>query len=177
MNIPLLVIAATTIAGTAAAAVRIHRGGRWQATRSGQAAMLGLIAAAAVASIVMALAAMPEAACAALRKSDPAQLANLAASALVWVAATSAAVVYHLCAPWNRSRIGRHMMAVTVSIGLLGLYTVVVSLFWSTGPVAMVLRILRTSLLVLLAGMMVQRVRLVIDAQRDHAPPPVPPPK
>jgi hypothetical protein len=120
---------------------------------------------------------LPESVCQALRKADAAQLANLAASALVWLTATAAATVYHLKAPWRRSRIGRHIMGVTISIGLLGLYTILAGLIWPTGPVIAVLRVLRTILLVALAGMMVQRVRLVIDAQREPVQPPGPPPQ
>jgi hypothetical protein len=62
-------------------------------------------------------------------------------------------------------------MGVTVSVGLLGLYTLLVSLVWRTGPVAAGLRIGRTVVLVFLAVMMMQRVLLVIDAQRPPGGP------
>ncbi|MCG6493452.1 hypothetical protein [Kitasatospora sp. A2-31] len=102
---------------------------------------------------------------------SPDQLANWAASALLAATSVAAAVTYHLRAPWRRTRIGRHVMTVTVALGLLGAYTVVVSV-WPTGPVAACLRIARTVLLVVLAVSMVQRVRLIADAQRQPDRPP-----
>lgn len=102
---------------------------------------------------------------------DVAQWANVSASGLVAVSAGVAAVIYHLRAPWRRTRIGRHIMAVTVAIGLLCLYTVLVTLVWPTGPVTAVLRVARTVLQVVLAGLLIQRARLVVEAQR-HEPPP-----
>lgn len=101
---------------------------------------------------------------------DAAQWANVSASGLVAVSAGVAAGIYHVRAPWWRSRFGRHVMAVTVSIGLLGLYTVLVSLVWPAGPVTAVLRVARTVLLVVLAGLLIQRARLVIEAQRRDPP-------
>ncbi|NUS16299.1 MAG: hypothetical protein HOY69_33695 [Streptomyces sp.] len=106
---------------------------------------------------------------------SPDQLANWAASALLAIASVVAAVTYHLRAPWRRTRIGRHVMTVTVALGLLGAYTVVVSV-WPHGPVATALRIGRTALLVVLAVSMVQRVRLIADAQRHLPHPPDGPP-
>lgn len=103
------------------------------------------------------------------------QLANWAASVLLAVSSVIAAVTYHLRAPWRRSRIGRHVMTVTVALGLLGAYTVVVSL-WPGGLLATGLRIGRTVLLVVLAVSMVQRVRLIADAQRRPPDPPDRPP-
>jgi uncharacterized membrane protein HdeD (DUF308 family) len=102
---------------------------------------------------------------------DAAQIANVSASGLVAVAAGVASVVYHWKARWWQSRWGRHVMAVTVSMGLLGLYTVLVTLVWPVGPVTAVLRVARTVLLVIVAGLLVQRTRLVIDAQRRVEPP------
>jgi hypothetical protein len=149
---------------------------RWRRPAAHRAALV-LLAAAVLALGAAGAAALPESVCQGIRRADAAQLANLAASTLVWLTATAAAAVYHLKAPWRRSRIGRHIMAVTVSIGLLGLYTILAGLIWPTGPVTAVLRVLRTILLVALAGMMVQRVRLVIDAQREPGQPPGPPPQ
>jgi CBS domain containing-hemolysin-like protein len=97
---------------------------------------------------------------------DAAQIANLAASALACASATAAATVYHLKARWWMSWTGRHIMGVTVSIGLLGLYTLLMSLVWQTGPVAAGLRIGRTVVMAFLAVMMLQRVLLVIEAQK-----------
>jgi hypothetical protein len=98
---------------------------------------------------------------------DAAQMANVAASGLIAVTATVAATVYHLRARWWQSAWGRNVMGVTVAIGLLGLYTVLVSLVWPSGHVTAVLRVGRTVVLVVLAGLLVQRTQLVIDAQRS----------
>ncbi|MFB7672960.1 hypothetical protein ACFC26_16280 [Kitasatospora purpeofusca] len=106
---------------------------------------------------------------------SPDQLANWAASLLLATSSGAAAVVYHRRAPWRLTRIGRHVMTVTVAVGLLGLYTVVVSL-WPGGLLATVLRVGRTVLVLVLAVSMVQRVILIADAQRrppgrpDHPP-------
>src|SRR5690242_17475422 len=102
-----------------------------------------------------------------LSDMDAAQLANLAASALIAVTAAVAGVVYHVRAAWWRSAWGWNVMLVTIAIGLLGLYTVVVTLVWPMGPVTAVLRVARTVLLVLLSGALMQRTRLVLSAQRD----------
>lgn len=102
---------------------------------------------------------------------DAAQISNLTASGLVCASSATAATVYHLRARWWQSRTGRHIMGVTISVGLLGLYTILVSLVWRTGPVAAGLRIGRTVVLVFLAVMMMQRVLLVIDAQKAHGGP------
>lgn len=97
---------------------------------------------------------------------DAAQISNLAASGLVCASSTAAATVYHVKARWWRSWTGRHIMTVTVSVGLLGLYTLLATLVWRTGPMAAALRVGRTGVLVVLAVAMMQRVLLVIDAQR-----------
>lgn len=99
---------------------------------------------------------------------DCSQLANFAASGLVAVTSTVAVFTYHRLAPWLSTRYGRHVMTVTAAIGALGLYTVLISL-WPTGIVAVILRAVRTGLLLLLAVMMIQRTRMFIDAQ--HRPP------
>jgi hypothetical protein len=100
---------------------------------------------------------------------DAAQISNLAASGLVCASSMTAATIYHLRTRWWRSWMGRHIMTVTISVGLLGLYTLLVSLVWRTGPMAAALRIGRTGVLVVLAVAMVQRVFLVIDAQKQSS--------
>lgn len=97
------------------------------------------------------------------------QLANAGASALIAIACTRTVLVYRR-APWQRSRVGRHMMTVTVSIGLLGLYTVAATL-WPTGPVATVLRVVRVAVLIILAVLMHQRARMVADGRRGSVEP------
>lgn len=100
---------------------------------------------------------------------DIAQVANVAGSALVAAAAVGAATVYHLRARWWRTPWGRNVMCVTVSVGLLGLYTVLVTLVWPAGPVLAALRVTRTIVLVLLAGLLLQRTGLMLDAQRHES--------
>lgn len=101
---------------------------------------------------------------------DIAQTANVAASALVAATGFTAAAVYHLRARWWRTPWGRNVMAVTVFIGFLGLHTVLVTLVWPAGPVLAALRLARTLVLVALAGLLVQRAGLVLDAQRRETP-------
>lgn len=95
------------------------------------------------------------------------QLANLSASGLVCLASLVFAVAYHLLAPWRSTPIGRHMMSVTISMGLLGLYTILATI-WPHGPTLGALRLGRTILLFGLALQLIQRTRLLIAAQRDH---------
>lgn len=94
-----------------------------------------------------------------------AQLANASASGLVSAAAGAFVAAYAVLAPWRRSEIGRHVMAVTTAIGALGAYTVAITA-WPSGPVAIGLRVARVLLLVALAGLLVQRTRILIRAQR-----------
>jgi len=98
---------------------------------------------------------------------DAAQIANVSASGLIAATSAVAATVYHVRATWWRSAWGRNVMGVTLAIGLLGLYTVLVSLVWPSGPVTAVLRVARTVVLVILAGLLAQRTQLVLDAQRS----------
>ena len=99
---------------------------------------------------------------------DCAQLANTYASGLVALCCTVFAVVYHMNAPWRSTPVGRHVMTFTLAIGALGLYTVLVTL-WPTGPTGNALRYARTLLLLLIAGLVVQRTWMVWHAQHhDH---------
>jgi len=95
---------------------------------------------------------------------DCAQLANVAASSLLTLASVVFAAVYHLHAPWRSTVFGRHVMTFTVAIGLLALYTVLITL-WPDGTIATVLRWLRTGLLVVIAVLVIQRTRMVLHAQ------------
>jgi hypothetical protein len=95
-----------------------------------------------------------------------AQMANTGASALVALAASAFVVAYSVLAPWRRSEVGRHVMAFTASIGALGAYTVAVTV-WPSGPVAIALRVTRVVLLLAIAGLVVQRTRMLIRAQRN----------
>ena len=99
---------------------------------------------------------------------DWAQLANAVASGLVALCALVFAVVYHTHAPWRSTPVGRHLMMFTLAIGALGAYTVLVTV-WPAGPTASVLRSVRTILLLVIAGLVVQRTRMVLSAQHQGA--------
>ena len=99
---------------------------------------------------------------------DCAQLANTASSGLVALACAAFAVVYHRHAPWRSTAVGRHVMTFTLAIGALGAYTVAITL-WPYGAPATVLRASRTLLLVVIAGLVVQRTRMVLRAQHQGA--------
>lgn len=99
---------------------------------------------------------------------DWAQYANAAASGLVALCSLVFAVVYHRHAPWRSTPVGRHLMLFTLAIGALGSYTVLVTV-WPDGVTATVLRYGRTILLLLIAGLVMQRTRMVLDAQHRHS--------
>lgn len=99
---------------------------------------------------------------------DCAQLANTAASALVALCCVTFAVVYHRHAPWRSTSVGRHVMAFTIAIGVLGAYTVLVTI-WPVGVTGMVLRWARTLLLLLIAALVIQRTYMVLSAQHRGA--------
>jgi hypothetical protein len=98
---------------------------------------------------------------------DSAQIANTAASGLVALCCIVFAVVYHLHAPWQSTSVGRHLMVFTLAIGGLTAYTVLVTV-WPDGVTATVLRSLRVALLVLIAGLVIQRTRMVLNAQHKN---------
>lgn len=109
------------------------------------------------------------------------QLANTAASGLVALCCMVFAVVYHLYAPWRSTPVGRHVMGFTVAIGALTAYTVAITL-WPHGVTAMVLQLVRTVLLLVVAGLVLQRIHMVLrvqtrsaiaDADGDREQPPV----
>lgn len=111
---------------------------------------------------------------------DCAQLANTAASGLVALTCIVFVIVYHRHAPWQSTAVGRHLMTFTLAIGCLGAYTVAITV-WPDGAPATALRAVRTLLLVLIAGLVMQRTRMVLRAQhqgalenaaRDHPGPP-----
>ena len=97
-----------------------------------------------------------------------AQLANLAASGAVTLASAVFATVYHRRARWYRSEVGRHVMAMSVAVGLLGLYTVIVTVWPGNDLLLDVLRWARTAVVAAVALLLAQRTRMVIRAQRQH---------
>jgi hypothetical protein len=99
---------------------------------------------------------------------DWAEVANVAASALIGVAAAVFVTAYAVLAPWRRSGMGRHVMAFSAAVGLLGVYTVLAAV-WPHGVAATALRVIRVALLVALAALLVQRTWMVVRAQRGSA--------
>lgn len=98
---------------------------------------------------------------------DCAQTANTAASGLVALCSLVFAAVYHRNAPWRSTPVGRHLMIFTLAIGALGAYTVIVTA-WPDGIAATVLRFARTLLLLLIAALVMQRTRMVLQAQHHR---------
>jgi len=94
---------------------------------------------------------------------DWSQWANAAASATVFLAALVFCVTYHLLAPWRSSLAGRHVMTFSAAVGLLGAYTLAITVWPGAAPV---LRVVRIVLILGLAGLLVQRTVMVIRAQR-----------
>lgn len=99
---------------------------------------------------------------------DSAQLANTTASGLVTLCCLTFAIVYHVTAPWRSTAVGRHLMAFTLAIGALAAYTILITI-WPDGPAATVLRGLRTTLLVVIAALVLQRTHMVLRAQHKGA--------
>ncbi|NUS25012.1 MAG: hypothetical protein HOV92_12425 [Streptomyces sp.] len=99
---------------------------------------------------------------------DCAQLANTAASGLVALCCIAFAVIYHRNAPWRSTPVGRHLMVFTAAIGALAAYTVLVTI-WPEGPTATALRYLRTVVLLVIAGLVLQRTHMVLNAQHRGA--------
>ncbi|MEU5660062.1 hypothetical protein ABZ802_31255 [Streptomyces sp. NPDC047737] len=97
-----------------------------------------------------------------------AQILNLAVSGLVFLCSMMFVVTYHLMAHWRRTPMGWHLMLFTGAIGCLGLYTIVVTITGLDGTPAMVLRFIRSALLLLVAGLMLQRTWMVWTSQ--HRP-------
>lgn len=93
---------------------------------------------------------------------------NAAMSALGMVACAVFVITYHLRATWWKSEVGRNQMAFAAAIGLLCLYTVLATIWQSDVCMLIVLRSIRTLVLAAVAGLMVQRTRLLIKAQREH---------
>jgi hypothetical protein len=96
---------------------------------------------------------------------------NAVMSALGAIACAVFVATYHLRAYWWRSGYGRNQMAFAVTIGLLCLYTVFATVWQDDTCVLIVLRSIRTLVLLAVAVLMVQRTRLLLRAQRENHPP------
>ncbi|MFS4103738.1 hypothetical protein [Streptomyces sp. PD-S100-1] len=92
---------------------------------------------------------------------------NMIASMLAAAACLGFAAVYHLRATWWRSEVGRNLMSFAIAVGLLCVYTILVTV-WPGGHLVIVARALRTLLLIAVAALMLQRTRLLLRAQREH---------
>jgi hypothetical protein len=95
------------------------------------------------------------------------QWVNVAASMLAVLACAGFVAAYHLHAPWWRSQVGRNLVGFAAAVGLLCLYTVLVTV-WPDGCFAIVARALRTAVLLAVVALMMQRTRLLLKAQREH---------
>lgn len=95
---------------------------------------------------------------------DWTQVLGLAASGAAAGSALVFVLVYNHRAPaWRRSRIGRHLVAVTAVMGLLALYT----LIGTTWPGTLAaLRVVRSVTVLGAAGLLVQRTVFVVRATR-----------
>lgn len=94
------------------------------------------------------------------------QWMNVIMSAAGVLACGTFAIVYHVQAPWWRSTTGWNLMGFAVSVGLLCLYTVLITV-WPEGCIAAVLRAIRTGVLAAIAILMIQRTRMVIRVQHE----------
>ncbi|TXS44928.1 putative phage holin [Streptomyces sp. OR43] len=97
---------------------------------------------------------------------SPAEFANLAVSALVAAMATAFVITYWRVAPWRSTAVGWYLMTFAGAIGGLGLYTVLITAVGLEGTAATVLRIIRSVLLLTMAGLLLQATRMVLRAQR-----------
>lgn len=91
---------------------------------------------------------------------------NTVGSAIVVASTIVFMVTYHLLAPWRSSAMGRHLMLFAGAIGGLGAYTVVIAIVGQEGCTAAVLRVVRALILLLIAGLFVQRTVMVVRVQR-----------
>jgi hypothetical protein len=94
------------------------------------------------------------------------QWVNVGGSALAALACFTFTGVYHVRVAWWRSETGRNLMGLPIAIGLLFLYTVLVSL-WPDGCFAIVMRAVRSLVAVAIVALMVQRLRILLRAQQE----------
>jgi hypothetical protein len=92
---------------------------------------------------------------------------NVVASMLAVAACVGFVVAYHLHAPWWRSGVGRNLVGFAAAVGMLCLYTVLVTV-WPDGCFIIVARSVRTAVLLAVAALMVQRTRMLLKAQQEH---------
>jgi hypothetical protein len=95
------------------------------------------------------------------------QWVNVAGSAIAALVCAAFCLTYHLKASWWHSGTGRNLMGLPAAIGALFLYTVLVSL-WPDGCFAVVMRGVRTMLALAISALILQRIRILLKAQREH---------
>jgi hypothetical protein len=93
---------------------------------------------------------------------------NAGASAVGAVACGVFVVVYHVRATWWRSEVGRNQMAFAAAIGLLCLYTSLATVWRGDACVLMMLRVVSIAVRLAVVALMVQRIRLLLRAQREE---------
>lgn len=93
---------------------------------------------------------------------------NATMSALGFISCAVFVITYHLRATWWRSEVGRNQMAFAATIGLLCLYTVLATFLQNNACAMLVLRSLSMLVRLAIAALMVQRTRLLLQAQRQN---------
>ncbi|WP_073946538.1 putative phage holin [Streptomyces kebangsaanensis] len=105
----------------------------------------------------------------------PSQVMNAGVSGLVAVLAAVFLWTYTRRARWEQSGMGQYFVAAVATIGLLGTYTVVITLVGVDGTAASVLRIVRSGLLLTVAGLLLQATLAVRRAYPRKRPKRLPP--
>ncbi|MFF8589923.1 hypothetical protein ACF061_00545 [Streptomyces sp. NPDC015220] len=93
---------------------------------------------------------------------------NAVVSALDAAACAAFVTIYHLRATWWRSEVGRNQMAFIAVIGLLCLYTALATVGQGNERLLFVLRIISITVRLAVGVLVVQRIWLLLEAQRDH---------
>lgn len=96
---------------------------------------------------------------------------NVIMSMLGVLACATFAVTYHLLTTWWRSEVGRNLMSFAVAVGALCLYTVLATVWHGDDCALIALRAFRDVVLLGVAVLMVQRTRLLLQAQSQHHSP------
>ncbi|MGW5711532.1 putative phage holin [Streptomyces olivaceus] len=103
------------------------------------------------------------------------RLISITTSGLAALCAAAFVATYWRLAPWRSTPTGWYLMTFGAAIGGLGAYTVVVTLIDIDGTTATILRLIRSGLMLTVAGLLVQATRMVRRAQHrrtDDGPTP-----
>ncbi|MEU3826436.1 hypothetical protein AB0F36_14125 [Streptomyces sp. NPDC029080] len=96
------------------------------------------------------------------------QWMNISASLLAVAVCVAFALIYHLRAAWWRGEYGRNQMAFAATVAALCLYNALATLLQDDVCALWILRVFRTLVLLAVAALMLQRIRLLLKAQREH---------